>query len=594
MITLEDLHFSGELLKKAIQSIDLTKVDDPTSDHFADEFARHTQQFPELADPLRFLGIICSWRLRTDDERMPFDFLWAPYDLNQITKEQLESLSVAVNEPTDPELLARFHDLIWICQRDHSSARSAAEQYFHSADRLIRTGKYFGEKERLQRAVQLATMVGRSDGFLPDIVLRITQLCERPELSHCTLDSILTILSRAAGVDSSKLYRIAVARAQSISAGIQPRNWERRFWELAADFARLLKDGTAERDARRAAIRTFEREAEMSPLQAVATQYWQMALKGYRNIVGADSDRERVHQRLLAAQSQIKAQMSPICDFSDDITELVNAARDRMGGKEKRHAIAELVLATKWLPKKYVREQALEQLKRYPLQHLFSTVQYSSTWKKAATAPGGPPNPTELSEVRIHAEMCKQFRFHIPYAVSGTIEPMRYELLQMHNVALDDVAEFVVNSPFLPPGREAIYVVGIHAGLHGQFIQAIHVLIPQLEHLLRHHLNLDGVITSSMNDSGIQQEFDLNRLLIMSETEKLLGVDLCFLFRVLFTERHGYNLRNEISHGMKSSHAFFYPEAIYSWWLLMHIIACPWARTILAPVAADNAPDFVI
>ena len=115
------------------------------------------------------------------------------------------------------------------------------------------------------------------------------------------------------------------------------------------------------------------------------------------------------------------------------------------------------------------------------------------------------------------------------------------------------------------------------------------MLIPQVEELLRCLLGTNGVRTSNLNDLGIQEEFDLNRLLRMKETESILGEDLCFCLRVLLIERHGANLRNEMAHGMLSSSAFFRDDAIFAWWLVLRMVCGPVAESI---TAATHSADW--
>jgi hypothetical protein len=266
--------------------------------------------------------------------------------------------------------------------------------------------------------------------------------------------------------------------------------------------------------------------------------------------------------------------------FDVDLSEPVTAARSRIRNKNKEHALAEFVFATRWPSKQYLREQAAETIKAYPLQHLFSTMKFSSTWKVAAQAPGTSPGLNDVDEDRLKAEMCNRYRYIIPTTVFGTIEPMREELLNAHSVTIDDIAEIVNRCPIVPAGRESFFTIGIHAGIHGRFVEALHVLVPQFEHFIRCGLSDTGAITSGIDQSGIQSEYDLNRMLYMKEAESLLGPDLCFCAQALFTERHGYNMRNELAHGMLSPGYFFSDAAIYAWWLIFHITGRAFAKAV--------------
>jgi hypothetical protein len=90
------------------------------------------------------------------------------------------------------------------------------------------------------------------------------------------------------------------------------------------------------------------------------------------------------------------------------------------------------------------------------------------------------------------------------------------------------------------------------------------------------------VITSTFDlQNGTQEEFDLNRILCMKEAESRFGEDFCFSMRALFTDKNGYNLRNELAHGMMNSASFFSDAAIYAWWFIFHTVASPFAKLVV-------------
>jgi hypothetical protein len=555
---------------------------------YAIEFGRLRDTQPELDDALHFLAVICSWRLRPDDPQMPFDFIWQAGTLNEISEEQLAVVDEVIPRISNPEIQARLSDLLWIRQRNHLRARIAAEAYVKCAERLILKQYVLGERERLARAIQIAAQLGRNGDLYGELLRQIVAIAERPELLNCTLASCLEVLSESrSGTD--RLYEMAVQRARHLSQNGPNPLWERNFWGLAARFARYNKKDELARAAMIEVARTFEVEARQAPMQAVAASFWEMAVQVYRGVPGTEEERNRVHRELLNAQEHIPKEMIPLEIEPLDIHELVNLARGRLEGMDKMRALAELVFATRWHTVAYLREQAEQTIRRYPLQHMLSTVRFGSTWKVAGTAPSAPPGPGDIAEERLVAEMCQQYKYFIPIVANGTIGPMRDELMLSHNVTLEDIIALVEYSPLVPVGRGAFFAIGIHAGLHGRLIESLHVLIPQLEHMLRCGLALHNVVTSTLNNAGIQEEFDLNKLLSMPETASLLGEDLCFALRVLLVERHGYNLRNEMAHGMLSPGRFYSDDAIYTWWLVFRMIGGPVAEAIMrGSVSSDD------
>jgi len=578
-MSIATLHFDTESLTDAITSVDLDGQDRQTCEAFGRLFGRQART-KQGDDAFQFLAIICYWRLRPDDEQAPFDSVCEGGTLHDISDAQVETIASIVPVISNSELRARLSDLVWVRRRDHRLARTAAADYVTSAERLITRQHVVGVKERLSRAVQLAARLGRNEALFADTIQRITAIAQRSEIQHCTLANCLDVLCDSRADEVSHFYQLAVERAEAIAKDQSNLLWERRFWELASVFAGRMGDKQSARSAAINSAQTLERQAEQATLQAIAAQFWEMALHAYRGIASTAEERARVHQKLLEAQKQIPNEMIPIESGPIDLTDLVSSARDRIRGKAKTRALAELVYATRWLSKEEIRRQADDRIREFPLQHMFPSTRFGSTGKVSVTASGTLPSNEEIVEDRLLAEMCQQYKYFIGVVANGTIEPMRADLLLSHNVTIDDVAEFVNPSPFVPPGREAFFTIGIHAGIHGRFVESLHVLIPQLEHVLRYALNCQNVITSGINDKGIQREFDLNEILFMSQAEQLLGEDLCFVLRVLLIDRHGCNLRNELAHGMKSPGFFFSDMAVYAWWLVLRIVGGPFAIVI--------------
>ncbi len=575
------LTIDDDSLLQAIATLELPAGHCQTCGDYGIRFGKQVETSPALADALRLLAIICSFRLKADDQQRPFDCMWDESTWEHLADNQLAVLARIAPSVADAELRTRLCDIVWLRQRSHAHARIAAEGYVTCAEQLIAGKQVLGEWERLSRAVQIAAQVERNGRLYSDVVQRIEAIAATDGLLNCTLKTCLKVLLSARYGDRHRFYQLAVERVQSIRQSEPNPLWERCFWELAAGFAGAKEDEALRREALIEVARTFECEATQAPMHVVAAHFWENAYQAYRRVSGTDDDRTRVHREMLRAQERIPSEMVPITTESVNISDLVKQSQERMRKKTKFRALAELVFASQWHKKATLREQAENGFREFPFQHLFGSVQFSSTGKVAATAGAVSAGGADVAPERLKAEMCKQYQYFIPVTVAGRIEPMRHELLRAHNVTFDDIVEFLQYSPFIPAGRLGLVAIGIYAGLTERFVEALHVLVPQVEHILRDALNAQGVITSGLNPEGIQIEFDLNRLLSMPETETLLGEDLHFTMRMVFVERYGHNLRNQLAHGMLPYSFFFSHTAAFSWWLILRILGGPVADLVI-------------
>lgn len=90
---------------------------------------------------------------------------------------------------------------------------------------------------------------------------------------------------------------------------------------------------------------------------------------------------------------------------------------------------------------------------------------------------------------------------------------------------------------------------------------------------------LVNVIASSLDNSGVQQEIDLNSTLRFSKfaepLAEIIGADIVFEMRSLLVERFGANLRKDMAHGLVDHDSFYSPSACYLWWLALHLYSFP-------------------
>ena len=85
---------------------------------------------------------------------------------------------------------------------------------------------------------------------------------------------------------------------------------------------------------------------------------------------------------------------------------------------------------------------------------------------------------------------------------------------------------------------------------------------------LKHH----NVHTTNIDKNGIEHENGLSTLLDTDEAPVVLGEDLLFELRAVFTSSHGANLRNEVAHGILTDGGAFSSASVYGWWILVRMI----------------------
>ena len=150
--------------------------------------------------------------------------------------------------------------------------------------------------------------------------------------------------------------------------------------------------------------------------------------------------------------------------------------------------------------------------------------------------------------------------------------PALQTLRREHRLRLGDFINLARRCPLVPGGREEQVGRGLLAGYQGDYATAIHLLVPQLEHMMRIALQTAGHSTQQIGNDGVQSEKGLGALADSSATTDLLGDDRAFELKALFCEPIGPNLRNMVAHGLLDDDVAGSAYSFYAWWWVLRLV----------------------
>nr|WP_254450823.1 DUF4209 domain-containing protein [Aeromicrobium stalagmiti] len=154
-----------------------------------------------------------------------------------------------------------------------------------------------------------------------------------------------------------------------------------------------------------------------------------------------------------------------------------------------------------------------------------------------------------------------------------------------HCISREVVRQICGESPVIPPDRSNLWAAGLFAGFDGDYATALHILVPQLEALIRAHLNDQGVSTLLFGENGVETEKSLGPLLALEETAAIFTPSFRFELQALLTESHGPNLRNSVAHGQMTDETSWTTVTLYVWWLMLRLCYLPFWN-----MHSDQAP----
>lgn len=124
-------------------------------------------------------------------------------------------------------------------------------------------------------------------------------------------------------------------------------------------------------------------------------------------------------------------------------------------------------------------------------------------------------------------------------------------LLSRRSVRLEDF-DSLIEERLVSSGPRQLILRGIERYLAGDHTSAMHILIPQFESCIRRLLKQLRKPTSRPKPSrrDLSEERVLDGILREDAVRQVLGEDLWYFYRFVFTDQRGLNLRNVVCHGL--------------------------------------------
>ena len=151
------------------------------------------------------------------------------------------------------------------------------------------------------------------------------------------------------------------------------------------------------------------------------------------------------------------------------------------------------------------------------------------------------------TEGRLFQQLTQTIGFYQPF-LSYVIEAVLAEF----KPSVDDILDVLYHSPLFLDSRRGILRDGLSAYLSRDHLKGVHVLVPQVEEMLRTLLVLMGIPPqkSVPRHPGITDVKNMNDALGDQRIQVALTENVWMYLTVLFIDRRGINLRNDLAHGL--------------------------------------------
>lgn len=586
--------FRGSGWKEVLKST--TREGYPDMWHAFSAAARQAIEGKKTAEgkALWLLADACSMMLNSASVNEPFKPIMVMEGNRSVLPDDFQEIDVKLfsqiaEEVDDVWLRARLADLVWLLQRprDPKYARLAIDAYRAiplDVDNWLRGGR-----DCWDRAIRLALMLGKGAGDrIEQMDVSILEAFESARSEDGFLALWLANSMTEYGLGRSKQGEIAKKLetfARSFEAGGDLHR-AREYFDVSAKWFQKSGEETKVIEMVVCVAEDWVKEANArisshQPSHMAAAQFLQRAIQQYRTIPQAERGVYKVDERIAELRAQLTAagekslgEMKRIESSSIDLAEVAEKARDGVRGKTVADALARLVDGSSIARVSQLREFSERMLREHPLQAMFSSTHMSRDGRVVARQPGANLADTTAQETqeRVWEGMIQQHDIGVEITVQGQILPALEVLHIEHRLREIDFVGIASQAPIIPPGREKLFGKALFAGYEKDFISSLHMLVPQIENMVRWHLKSQGVKTTTLDSKGIESENGLSTLMEIPEATKIFGEDWAFELKALFCDPVGPNLRNEIAHGLLDYDAFWSVHVVYAWWLSLKMV----------------------
>ena len=486
-------------------------------------------------------------------------------DIKELDAEIIGHWESQAKNSANPVMRARYADLVWdmkaaVTQERANAefARIAIDSYLEAVEQQRYTMDMFGV-EWLARALQLARSINDQERVKRVVDCLFAFYDRIAEVGRAGTWIFLFDLLYGENCTTREQEARIVAQLEDMFANVtdlRPSDSGAHYDPFAAEAAadRLLRHYHKLQDkdnamrVTRAMGATFEDMAGKASPMMVAL--WLPRIVERYQQEGMKQDMERAQLLAQNRGKHIAAEMKTVAVESGLTQEDVDKIVAKLVRKEDLEG-SFIRIGSNFLPDVQGARALLERMRTDAPFMSMMPVSFVDLAGNPTAAVGA---LDEDEEGRLYQQLGRSLQFLQPI-LGFTLENFR----QVLRPSVDDVMMFLTQSPVFANLRQELLRDGLVAYHQRDFVKAIHVLIPQIEHGLREFLGNLGVPTRKpvKNHPGVNEAKNMNDILVDKRLRSALHERLWrYLILVYVEKRGGLNLRNDVAHGLLDPAAF--------------------------------------
>lgn len=469
------------------------------------------------------------------------------------TSDVIEYYKHRAKETKNPILRARYSDIVWEFKREFEYVLIAIDSYLDCFDIYLANKWDMEIADSATRALILAVSLDNKEK-IEKSVKKIRQLLEQLkslEMYRVILEIIkagLYSFSKLKGLlDLQYLEQIIDKAINYYQKETDSYDLERAFLEQLVKIHRIKKNDSEVLQTRIKIAESYIREAEWKRKNyhsgnMVAATFYEKAMVEFMNIGGFDDKVEEIKLKIIECNAAAREKEFKVISTSINIpVEIIEEIMKKYDVPDIDTFLEIVSLDPNLIPSwdeaiKYAKKESIEAL----LLHLVDTevIKGNICVKRIS-------DPEEKLEYRA----IQHFIFEYNIIANAILSRVFTYLSDKFQDYRNELMSFLGRTGIISQDRLKILQVGVDRFYEQDYVSAIHILVFQIEGILRDVIGQMGLPTFSYRNNEMRQRM-LSDILDALSDAKGFTQDLLKFISIFLNNVIGYNLRNDVAHGL--------------------------------------------
>lgn len=258
------------------------------------------------------------------------------------------------------------------------------------------------------------------------------------------------------------------------------------------------------------------------------------------------ADAERVARTIRELGPKVRDDMKAISHEMEIPREKFDAYVEQMVDGDLEQALARI--AIRYIPRRGEIENQLHDLaKKAPISFLF-TKQIADHQGRVVAVVGSLEDDLDGNVV---SQMSQNMAISVMF-LSAVLD----RVISKFSLNDEGIINYLFKAPIFTSIQKELLLKGVRAYLEGDYVISIHLLIPQIEAATRNLVEMSGGAVLKRGRGGGFHLRTLDEILRSEQIIQALGEDVALYFRVVLTDQRGWNIRNDVCHGLSPHDQF--------------------------------------